>query len=157
MAAMDPVEAQLESFLSRYLPAIAALGRAAVRRLRLRLPACDALVYDNYNALAIGFSPDGKTRSAFLSVALYPRWVSLFFLQGAALNDPGGLLKGSGTQVRHLRLEQVEDLEQPAIRALLVQAEKAAVPPIDPDRKGQLAIRSVSENQRPRRPDQRQV
>ncbi len=149
---MDPAEAQLETFLSRYLPAVAALGRAAVKRLRLRLPNCDALVYDNYNALAIGFSPNGKTAGGFVSVALYPRWVNLFFLQGAGLKDPDGLLKGEGAQVRHVRLQHAEDLDLPAIRALLAQAEAQAVPPIDPARKGQLVIKSISANQRPRRP-----
>jgi hypothetical protein len=149
---MDPVEAQLESFLSRYVPGIAALGRSAVRRLRARLPTCDALIYDNYNALAIGFSPNGKTAGAFVSVALYPRWVNLFFLQGAGLNDPERLLKGSGAQVRHVRLDHVDSLDLPAIRALLVQAGANAMPPIDPARNGQLVIKSISASQRPRRP-----
>lgn len=149
---MDPAEAQLETFLSRYLPAVAALGRAGIKRLRLRLPGCDALVYDNYNALAVGFSPDGRTASGFVSVALYPRWVNLFFLQGAGLKDPDGLLKGEGAQVRHVRLEHAEDLDLPAIRALLAQAEAEAVPPVDPQRCGKLVIKSVSANQRPRRP-----
>jgi hypothetical protein len=152
LAVMDQAETQLETFLSRYLPAVAALGRAAIKRLRARLPACDALVYDNYNALAVGFSPDGKTASGFLSVALYPRWVSLFFLQGAGLPDSESLLKGSGSQVRHIRLEHAEDLDLPAVRALLALAEASAVPPIDQQRSGKLVIKSVSANQRPRRP-----
>ena len=149
---MDPAEAQLESFLGKYLPNVAALGRAAIKRLRVRFPACDVLVYDNYQALAIGYSPDGKTKSAFMSVALYPRWVNLFFLQGAGLRDPHGLLKGSGSTVRHIRLERAEDLDLPAIRALILAAEASASPALDPQRTGQLMIKSISAKQRPRRP-----
>jgi hypothetical protein len=149
---MDQAETQLESFLTRFLPSVAALGRATIKRLRLRLPSHDALVYDNYNALAVGFSPDGKTASGIISVALYPRWVNLFFLQGAGLKDPERLLKGSGSQVRHVRLEHAEDLDLPAIRALIAQAEANAAPPVDPARAGRLVIKSVSANQRPRRP-----
>ena len=120
--------------------------------MRARFPCCDVLVYDNYQALAVGFSPDGKTGSAFLSVALYPRWVNLFFLQGVGLRDPEGLLKGAGSIVRHLRLVHAEDLDLPAIRALIGAAEAAASPPLSPQRTGLLVIKSVSANQRPRRP-----
>src|SRR5689334_2555897 len=116
---MDPAETQLEAFLVRYLPAVAAIGRGAVRQLPSRLPGCDVLVYDNYQALAVGFSPDGKTGSAFLSVALYPRWVNLFFLQGAELRDPAGILQGAGSIVRHVRMGGVGDLDLPQIRALI--------------------------------------
>lgn len=149
---MDQAEAQLEAFLGRYLPAVAALGRAVVKRLRVRFPSCDVLVYDNYQALAVGYSSNGKTKSAFISVALYPRWVNLFFLQGVGLRDPEDLLKGAGTTVRHIRLARAEDLDLPAIRALIAQAEANAVPPLDPQRIGILVIKSVSANQRPRRP-----
>ena len=149
---MDQAEAQLEAFLVKYLPPVAALGRAAIKRLRVRFPTCDALVYDNFQALAVGFSPNGKTKPAFVSVALYPRWVNLFFLQGAGLPDPEGLLSGSGAVVRHLRLARAEELDAPAIRVLLALAEAAAKPPVDPGRTGQLIVKSVSAKQRPRRP-----
>ena len=149
---MDQAEAQLESFLGKYLPRVAALGRTAIKRLRARFPACDVLVYDNYQALAAGYSSDGKTKSAFLSVALYPRWVNLFFLQGAGMRDPHGLLKGSGHVVRHIRLERIEDLDLPPVRALIAAAEASVSPAIDPQRTGQLVIKSISAKQRPRRP-----
>ncbi len=149
---MDAAEAHLEAFLTRYLPDVAAIGRAAINLLRRRLPGCDVLVYDNYQALAVGFSPDGTTANAFLSVALYPRWVSLFFLQGATLADPDGLLTGSGTTVRHIRLGKAQDLDAPPVRVLIRAATAAAKAPYQPLRPGQLVIKSVSARQRPRRP-----
>ena len=151
--AMASPEARLEAFTARYLPGIAGIGRAAIKRMRARLPGCDALVYDNYNALAVGFSPDGTTGAAFVSIALYPRWVSLFFLQGAELRDPEKLLTGSGSIVRNLRLNGgADDLDLPAIRALLDQAQARAPVPYDPAREGTLVIKSVSAKQKPRRP-----
>jgi Domain of unknown function (DU1801) len=149
---MTEDELRFEAFLARYLPAIAAVGRAAVKRLHDRLPGCDVLIYDNYNALAAGFSPDGRTRSAFLSVALYPRWVSLFFLQGANLPDPERLLKGSGTAVRHLVLGKANDMDLPAIRGLINAARAQIQVPYDRKRPGKFVIKSVSAKQRPRRP-----
>lgn len=149
---MTDDETRFEGFLARYLPAIAATGRAAVKSLRARLPGCDVLIYDNYNALAAGFSPDGKTGSAILSIALYPRWVSLFFLQGAGLPDPEHLLKGSGDTVKRVVLNNANDLDLPAIRNLMDAALAQAKVPYDPARAGRLVIKSVSAKQRPRRP-----
>jgi hypothetical protein len=149
---MSQAESQLEAFLGRYLPGVAAIGRGAVRHLHARLPGCDALVYDNYQALAVGFSPDGRTGSAMLSIALYPRWVSLFFLQAPGLPDPQNLLQGSGSTVRHIRLGSIDDLDLPPVRALIEAAVAAAKVPYDPARTGQVLIKSVSAKQKPRRP-----
>ena len=149
---MEPAEAQLEAFLAKYLPPVAAIGRSAIRRLRLRFPGCDALVFDNFEALAVGFAPDGKTTTMFLSVALYPRWVSLYFLQAAGLNDSDRLLGNSAAAVRQIRLSRAEDLDAAALRELVLQAEANAVPAVDPLRSGQLVIKSVAVRQQPRRP-----
>lgn len=149
---MEPAEAQLEAFLAKYLPPVAAIGRSAIRRLRLRFPSCDALVFDNFEALAVGFAPDGKTTTMFLSVALYPRWVSLYFLQAAGLNDPDRLFGDSAEAVRQIRLSRAEDLDAAALRELVLQAEANAVPAVDPLRSGQLVIKSVAARQQPRRP-----
>src|SRR3989304_4529690 len=104
-------------FLAKYAPGVRDLGREAVAKLRARFPGAVVLVYDNYNALAIGFGPTERVSDAVFSIALYPRWVSLFFLQGADLPDPGGLLKGGGKRVRHLVLEAAETLDTPGARA----------------------------------------
>ncbi len=91
--------AQLSSFLAKYSPEVRSVARAALRKVGDRIPGAYQLVYDNYNALAIGFSPTERTSHAVLSIALYPRWVSLFFLQGIGLPDPSRRLKGSDKQV----------------------------------------------------------
>jgi hypothetical protein len=93
---------QLDRFIDKYSPEIRALARAVLARMRARLPGAVELVYDNYNALVIGFGPTERPSEAILSIVLYPRWVSLCFLNGAKLPDPHKLLKGSGTKVRHL-------------------------------------------------------
>ena len=85
---MPAPEIQLDAFLDKYTPPVATLARACLAKMRARLPGAVQLVYDNYNALAIGFGPSERASEAIFSIALYPRWVTLFFLQGAALPDP---------------------------------------------------------------------
>ncbi len=150
---MTDAQAQLEQFRAKYLPEVAEEGRKAVAQLLARLPGCDALVYDNYNFLVVGFSPNGKAGAAILSVAQAPRWTTLCFLFGIGLDDPDGLLRGSGSQVRHIRLAKASDLDLPAIAALVEQSIARSKVPYDPARTGQLVIKSVSAKQRPRRPD----
>jgi hypothetical protein len=143
---------QLESFLSRYTDDIAGATRQALRHLRRRVPGATEMVYDNYNALAIGFGPSGTPSEVVFSIVAYPRWVTLFFLQGAGLPDPQNLLQGSGVRVRHIVLTTPQVIGSPAVDALIGQALRAAKVAIDPKAKRALVIKSISPRQRPRRP-----
>src|SRR5262245_26586336 len=117
-----PAEAQIKSFLAKYSPGIAAELRAARAYLQALSPRGHELVYDNYNALVFGFSATDRSSDAFLSIAGYPRWITLFFLPGTGLEDPQGLLQGSGSLVRSIRLESAQQLRAPAVRKLIAQA-----------------------------------
>lgn len=54
----------------------------------------------------------------------YKNWVSLGFLRGVALDDPEGLLEGSGASVRHVKLRSTDQIEakRGAIKRLLEDA-----------------------------------
>ena len=143
-------ERQLAGFMAKFTPEVGASARAALAKMRKRLPGAMQLVYDNYNALAIGFGPSERASEAIFSIVLYPRWVSLFFLQGARLADPQKLLKGSGSKVRHIVLDRVDVLDQPAVRALMSRALASATKALDPSAPGGIVIRAVAPKQRPR-------
>jgi hypothetical protein len=143
---------QLASFIDKFSPEVAATARDALRIMEKRLPGATRIVYDNYNALAIGFGPCERASDVVLSIAVFPRWVSLFFFQGVELSDPDRLLKGTGNRIRHIVLRDARDLDLPGIRALMKQALAIADPPIPARGKAPLVIRSVSARQRSRRP-----
>jgi len=145
-------EKQLASFLAKFTPEVAAQAEAVLNRMRKRLPTALELVYDNYNALAIGFGPTERSSEAIFSIAVYPRWVSLFFLQGKGLPDPEKILKGTGNVVRHVVLKSPDALEDPAVKALMEVALERAVVPLNERGKHRLIIKSVSAKQRARRP-----
>ena len=145
-------EEQLAGFIAKYTPEIGALALKALAKMRARLPGAIELVYDNYNALAIGFSPTERASDVVFSITLYPRWVSLFFFRGAGLPDPQKLLKGNGKQVRHIVLESAADLDKPAVKALMDRALERSANPLDSANRGRIIIKSISARQRPRRP-----
>jgi hypothetical protein len=145
-------EAQLEEFLARFTPEIEGLAKVALVKMRKRLPGAVEMVYDNYNALVMGFGPTERASEAILSIALYPRWINLFFLYGKDLRDPEKLLKGSGNQVRSLVIETAGTLDDPRVQELIEEAVERARAPFDASRKRKLVIRAIAEKQRPRRP-----
>ena len=152
MKAISP-SAQLAGFLAKFTPEVAALARRSLAAMRKRLPGAIELVYDNYNALAIGFASTERASDAVFSIAVFPRRPILCFLQtGAQLPDPDGLLQGSGTRVRHIPLESPGVLDTPAVRALMREALARADVPFDRRAKRRIVIKSISAKQRPRRP-----
>lgn len=145
-------EKELATFIAKFAPEIGSLAVAIRAEMRKRYPMANELVYDNYNALAIGFGPSEKASEAIFSIALYPRWVSLFFLQARGLPDPHRVLKGSGNVVKHIVLPSPGALDQPEIQALMHEAVARATVPFDPQNPHRLIIKSISPKQRPRRP-----
>ena len=142
----------LAGFIARFDPKIASLARAVLASVRARLPGANELVYDNYNALVVGFCSTDRASSAICSVAVYPRWVNVFFFNGSDLPDPQNLLEGSGSVVRRIRVNDAALIDEPAVKALIGHAAKLADTPLDRKNRGRTIVRAVSKKHRLRRP-----
>ena len=142
---------QLDSFIDKFSPDVAARTRVELGRMRALLPCAIEMVYDNYNALAIGFGPSERASEAIFSLAVFPRWVTLCFLQGARIADPDKLLNGNGNQVRHIRLTNPDRLLSPELRTLMLAALAGARVPLSAYTKHRVIIKSISAKQRSRR------
>jgi hypothetical protein len=145
-------EIDIAGFLARYTPEIEAQLRGARAKLRRLFPRGFELVYDNYNALVFAICASARASDAIISIAGYPKWITLFLLRGTSLADPKGILEGEGNQVRSIRLADPKDLDKPEIKALIAlaarphKAELLAGPSLT------TIVKSVSAKQRPRRP-----
>jgi len=151
MKALSPAR-QLDGFIAKFTPEMAALIRAARAKMRKRMPQALELVYDNYNFFVIGYGPSEKAGEAIFSLAAQAKGLSLCFLQGARLPDPHRLLRGSGNVVRNIRLDAADTLDRPEVAALIAVALERAKAPLPLKGRHQLIIKSVSAKQRPRRP-----
>jgi len=143
---------QVASFIAKFDPAIAKLTRSCRSVVRKRYPSAIELVYDNYNALAIGYSPTEKTSEVVFSLAVYARGLNLYFMYGRSLPDPNGLLQGSGTQGAFIRLESVATLDEPKVIDLIQRAVKRQKPTFSAKGICYPVVKSISAKQRPRRP-----
>jgi hypothetical protein len=111
-------------FLLPYGPATTKLALATRALVLEEAPGATELIYDAYSAVATGYSFTGRPGDACVHIAVYPKWVNLGFNRGSALNDPEGLLTGSGRWIRHIRISTEADLQRPAVRKLVKAAVK---------------------------------
>jgi len=88
---------------------------------------CHENIYDAYSAVAIGYGPTDRLKDGVFHIAVYARHVNLGFNHGAALDDPLGILKGTGNQIRHITIQTAAHLERPEIRSYIRRARKLAI------------------------------
>lgn len=145
--------AQIDAFVARYTPEIASQLRRARTDLRRLIPKGYELVYDSHNALIFGFGPTERASELVISIAGYPEWVTLLFARGNALEDPQGLLEGTGVAIRSIRLSPFSVLRSPAVRALIGRALAAQADSFRRAPALTTVLQSISPKRRPRTPN----
>jgi hypothetical protein len=89
-----------------------------------RFPSSNELIYDNYNALAFGWSPTDRQGHIFCSVALY-RGGSIIhfgFYWGSELADPEKKLLGEGKQYRYFLVKDTGHFPKKYMEELIQEA-----------------------------------
>ena len=90
-----------------------------------RYPQTNELIYDNYNALAFGWSPTEKVGHLFCSIAVGRTGkhnVHFGFYWGNEIQDPEGLLLGKGNQYRYILVKSKADFPTAYIEKLVQEA-----------------------------------
>jgi hypothetical protein len=141
--------AQFSAFLSRFPPEIVALAKQCLPKLRRAFPGSNELVYDYSNSLVVGFSMSEHGIEAIVAIAIFPRWVRLYF--DKSLPDPKGLLEGSGAKVRSVTLKAASDLDHEDIQALIKAAIEHSGVTFPRTRSTRMVIKSDSKKRRPRK------
>jgi hypothetical protein len=114
---------QLLQFLSPFNPEIQQLALWLRDYVWDHYPHCNELIYDNYNALAFGWSPTETLGDTFCSVAVYGnKDVHFGFYWGSQLPDPQKLLLGAGAQYRYIKLNSIADFPEPYMNRLIAEA-----------------------------------
>jgi len=72
-------------------------------------------------AATYGVGPK-KMKEGYAYILPYKKHVNLGFYQGALLDDPEGLLQGTGAKMRHIKVKNEDAADTPAIRALIAAA-----------------------------------
>ena len=86
-------------------------------------PRCNELIYDNYNALAFGWSTSERVGDTFCSIAVFGKeYVHFGFYWGSQIADPEKMLEGKGSQYRYIKVYNKKDFPKTYIKKLMKEA-----------------------------------
>ncbi|MEM1180507.1 MAG: DUF1801 domain-containing protein [Acidobacteriota bacterium] len=115
------VEAALRDLLGDRPGAMLELVLAARRLVTELAPGSSEILYLTH-AISNVFTFTAKPGDGFIHIAVYARHVNMGFNRGAFLDDPHGLLEGTGKAIRHVRLDGEETLRRPELSELIERA-----------------------------------
>jgi hypothetical protein len=130
-------------FLAPFESHIKELALATRRLVLEEAPDSVELIYDAYNAVATGYGFTGRPSECFIHIAVYAKWVNLGFHRGSELPDPKGVLQGTGRLIRHIRISELKDLDQAAVRAFIKHAIAHAKRPATDAPKAKSVVRAI--------------
>jgi hypothetical protein len=107
------VPAELIDFLAPFSDAVHELSLGLRAPVLAAMPNAHEVVWDATNAVSLAYTPTARWQDSVVHIACYPKWVNLGFNDGASLDDPLGILAGTGSRVRHVRFSAPGDLEAP--------------------------------------------
>ena len=120
-------------------------------------PQSNELIYDNYNAVAVGWSPTDRVGHVFCNIAIGRTSYNVHFgfYWGSKLNDPEKRLIGEGSQYRYFLVTDLKNFPKTYIKKLLREAWAYSLSKVKDESqimKGQTIVKSVSEKKRTKAP-----
>ena len=110
-------------------------------------PETNELIYDNYNAVAFGWSPTDKAGDVFCSIAVCSDHVNFGFNRGVDFPDREKILLGNGSQYRFIRVRDKDDFPEAYMKELLAMAYENSTDRMKPVKKaikGETIVKSIS-------------
>jgi hypothetical protein len=117
-------------------------------------PQANELIYDNFNAVAFGWSPTDKVGHTICSIAVgrSSKNVHFGFYWGNELSDPDNILLGEGNQYRYILVTDKQKFPKTYIKKLVNEAYANCLSKVkDPKQitHGQTIVKSISDKKRP--------
>lgn len=113
---------QTSKEVKEYLAGLSAEERKICTKLRevvLRnMPGCNELIAHS----ALGYSTTASSFDRIAYIAPQSGWTNLGFFFGSDIPDPGKLLTGTGKRMRHIKIKEAAQADNPAIDAILQAA-----------------------------------
>jgi hypothetical protein len=116
-------------------------------------PQTNELIYDNYNALAFGWSPTDKVGHTFCSIAIgrTSNNIHFGFYWGSEIADPKRLLSGEGNQYRYVLVKSLDTFPKTYIIKLMKEAYANSLSKVKDEkqiRNGLTITKSISDKKR---------
>lgn len=120
-------------------------------------PKTNELIYDNYNALAFGWSPTDRVGHTFCSIAVgrSSKNIHFGFYWGSQIADPKKILLGEGNQYRYILVTDKNKFPKAYIKKLIKEAYANSLGKVKDTkqmREGLTITKSVSAAKRTKKP-----
>jgi hypothetical protein len=116
-------------------------------------PSANELIYDNFNAVAVGWSPTEKAGHTVCSIAVFRtnKNIQFGFYWGSELSDPERILLGKGNQYRYILVTDKMKFPKDYIKKLVNEAYANSLAKVKDHKEiinGHTIIKSVSDKKR---------
>ncbi|MBS1598133.1 MAG: hypothetical protein JST75_07890 [Bacteroidetes bacterium] len=116
-------------------------------------PKANELIYDNYNALAFGWSPTEKVGHTFCSIAVgrTSKNIHFGFYWGSEISDPEKILLGEGNQYRYILVTEKSKFPKAYVKKLIKDAYANSFSKIKDKKQiaeGKTIVKSISTKKR---------
>lgn len=115
--------------LERQPPPVRALAKKARALVLAVMPGVIETVWEQQGTASYGTGPK-KMSEHFVYFTFAKDHLGFGFYYGAELDDPDGLLEGTGKKLRRVKIATVAELANPSLRALVEAASTHRVPPL---------------------------
>lgn len=145
-----PPPPELLEFLDSLGDEVPQIAIGLRRQVLTVMPHMHEFVWDATNAVSNVFTPSTRWQDGICHIASYSRHANLGFNDGAGLDDPRGILVGSGARIRHVSFRTIEAVEAAWVREYLEAALARAGMRADAGDRGTTVRVSTGPKRRPR-------
>lgn len=119
-------ERQVAEFLKPYSSEVRSFAQELRTYLKEETKPAIELAGMSAQSFNIGYGFTTKPWDCFCAIIVYRKHINISLPSGAALSDPEGLLHGTGSRVRHLKVVELEDAQTATVKKILKEARKNA-------------------------------
>ena len=124
---MKDTEEQIEEFLEPFKQELVLLTHELRAFLKKETQPTMELVGDSTISVNIGYGFTEKAWDCFCAIIVYSKHINISFPSGASLDDPQGLLQGTGKRVRHIKVKDLYTINNSEVMDLLLEARDKAL------------------------------
>jgi hypothetical protein len=118
---------ELLDFLHRYDSGVQSLALGLRTVVHEEMAPCHEYIFEMRSKVVLLYGATERViADGICNIGVFTRHVTLGFPRGTDLEDPAGVLQGTGKAMRHITVKKLSDLDRPEIRAYLRQARKHA-------------------------------
>jgi hypothetical protein len=119
---METAEQKIAACLASYDAEIISFAQALRVYLKQETKPAFELAGVSAQSFNIGYGFTTKAWDCYCAIIVYRKHINISLPSGASLSDSEGLLHGTGSRIRHLKIKELKDVQTTAVTKLLGEA-----------------------------------